>query len=81
MLYQTKTGSSNGKPTMVKNGDPTGSVELGNKDYFSAKDLLRINKLYGCSEQFIDSKCVSFKKFVVIMFGGYFHIVWVGVCR
>ena len=56
MLYQTKTGSSNGKPTMVKNGDPTGSVELGNKDYFSAKDLLRVHRLYGCSEQFIDCK-------------------------
>ena len=43
---------------MYKNGDPAGSVELGNKDYFSAGDLKEINTLYGCSEQWIDSKCI-----------------------
>uniref|UniRef100_A0A3B5R428 Metalloendopeptidase n=1 Tax=Xiphophorus maculatus TaxID=8083 RepID=A0A3B5R428_XIPMA len=48
MEYRNDAFSKNGKPTIVAKCDP--NLKFGNSKKMSANDIIRINKLYECSE-------------------------------
>ncbi|XP_012287980.1 zinc metalloproteinase nas-13 [Orussus abietinus] len=52
MHYSAKAFSRNGQPTLVPRGNE--NVYLGQRDGFSRKDIMKINRMYKCNKQGIN---------------------------